>query len=124
VRITNAVKCLPPGNRPLPVEVRSCRPFLEAELDELWRPGLRRPRVVLALGAVAFRAVQAAARNLVVGEGGEAVSFAHGAEQALARRWWLLASYHPSRLNTQTGRLTAAAFDAVLAQARQRLDGP
>lgn len=119
VRLTNAVKCLPPGNRPLPAEVRACRPYLQAELAALWRPGVRRPRVVLALGAVAFRSVQAAARELLPEVAGP--PFAHGVEQPLADRLWLLASYHPSRLNTQTGRLTADAFDAVLKQAVARL---
>ena len=110
-RITNAVKCLPPGNRPLPDEVRRCNGFLLAELARVPAGG-----VVLALGAVAHGAVL---RALDLPP--RAAKFAHGADHALPGRRILLDSYHCSRYNTQTGRLTAAMFDRVFARARHLL---
>ncbi len=110
-RITNAVKCLPPQNRPKGEEVRNCRAYLAAELVEL-APG----SVVLALGGVAHKAVVAAL-------GGRQADhpFAHGAEHRLGALR-LLDSYHCSRYNTQTGRLTAEMFQAVFAHAMALLD--
>lgn len=113
-RITNAVRCLPPGNKPLPQEVRMCNAYLLQELDA--QP---RPRVILALGRIAHQAVlqalQLPAREY---------PFRHGACQAIPDGRWLLASYHCSRYNTQTRRLTPAMFQAVMAQARHLLDAP
>ena len=110
-RITNAVKCLPPQNRPKGEEVRNCRPFLAAELSRLAPDS-----VVLALGGVAHKAVVAAL-------GGRQADhpFAHGAEHRLGGLT-LLDSYHCSRYNTQTGRLTAEMFQAVFARAVAMLD--
>ena len=107
-RITNAVKCLPPGNKPLPDEIRRCNAFLVHELDRL-PPGA----VVVALGAVAHAAVLRAQ-----GERLSAFRFAHGAEHRLSCGFRLLDSYHCSRLNTNTGRLTPAMFRRVFARAR------
>jgi len=113
-RITNAVRCLPPGNRPLAGEVRRCSTYLRHELDELWRPRLRRPRCILALGRIAHDALaQALNRRLPAFEHGRAVPLAPGLLH--------LDTYHPSRQNTNTGRLTSAMLDAVLAQARSHL---
>ncbi len=107
-RITNAVKCLPPGNKPLPDEVRRCNRYL---LEELGR--LPAGAVVVALGVIAHGAVLRAL-------GGRASSFPfeHGAEHRLTGGLWLLDSYHCSRLNTNTGRLSAAMFGRVFARAR------
>jgi len=110
--ITAACRCAPPANRPAPDELDRCAPFLDRELAAL------RPRAVLALGAVAWRSVLEA-----VARAGAAVprprpAFAHGTELALEGGTTLLASYHVSRQNTQTGRLTPAMFDAVLRRAR------
>jgi uracil-DNA glycosylase family 4 len=110
-RITNAVKCLPPGNKPLPAEVRSCNAYLAAELAMLGTGG-----VVLALGRVAHGAV-ALALGLRVGE----IRFAHGAVHPLPGGRTLLDSYHCSRYNTQTRRLTPEMFAAVMARARELL---
>lgn len=110
-RVTNAVKCLPPGNRPLPEEVRRCNDYLAAELRRVPAGG-----VVLALGAVAHGAVLRA-----LGWPPRYAQFAHGAEHALPGRRVLLDSYHCSRYNTQTRRLTAPMFDRVLARARRLL---
>jgi uracil-DNA glycosylase family 4 len=107
-RITNAVKCLPPGNKPLPDEIRRCNRYL---LDELER--LPSDAVVVALGVIAHGAVLRAA-----GERASLFRFAHGAEHRLTGGLRLLDSYHCSRLNTNTGRLTAAMFGRVFARAR------
>ena len=110
-RITNAVRCVPPQNRPEPDEIAACRPFLAAELAAM--PQLR---AILALGAIAHHAVLAAA-----GLKRAAYSFAHGAEHELPGGVLLADSYHCSRLNTNTGRLTPAMFEAVIATLAQRL---
>jgi uracil-DNA glycosylase family 4 len=113
-RITNSVKCLPPQNKPLPAEIKECNRYLEAELAQ--SPEVR---VILALGAIAHGAVLRA-HGLRVGE----YRFAHGAEHALPGGRVLLDSYHCSRYNTQTRRLTAAMFEAVVGRAVALLDAP
>jgi uracil-DNA glycosylase len=105
--ITNAVRCVPPGNKPLPAEINICRQFLKAAIDSM--PNLR---TILALGKIAHDSVCTA---LSVSKREHA--FAHGASHALPQLT-LLSSYHCSRLNTNTGVLTAAMFEAVLAQAK------
>ncbi len=112
-RITNAVKCLPPANKPLPAEIRRCNPFLVAELE-----ALPTGAVIAALGTIAHAAVL---RALSVRQG--AARFAHGAEHALPGGRVLLDSYHCSRYNTQTRRLTPAMFDRIFARARHLLTG-
>lgn len=102
-RITNAVRCVPPENRPIPAEIDACRRFLR---DELAAPP---PRVVLCLGRIAHDSVLRAldlspARH----------PFAHGAVHRPPGAPALVASYHTSRYNVQTGRITAAMFDAVV----------
>jgi uracil-DNA glycosylase family 4 len=113
-RITNAVKCLPPGNKPTGIEVKTCNPFLHAELEALAEGG-----VVLALGLVAHNAVL---RALGLKQGSR--KFGHGAEYALPGGRRLIDSYHCSRYNTQTRRLTAEMFQAVVARARALVDNP
>jgi uracil-DNA glycosylase family 4 len=113
-RITNSVKCLPPQNKPLPVEVKECNRYLEAELAQS-----PQARVILALGAIAHNAVLRA-HGL---RGGE-YRFAHGAEHALSGGRVLLDSYHCSRYNTQTRRLTTSMFEAVIERAVAILDVP
>ena len=108
-RIVNAVKCAPPENKPTPDEIRRCGSFLRAELAKL-----RSARVYVALGRVAHDAVLAAnelPRSRFV--------FGHAREHALGEARHLIDSYHCSRYNTQTRRLTAAMFKAVLARARE-----
>jgi uracil-DNA glycosylase family 4 len=104
-RITNAVKCLPPGNKPLPAEVRACNAFLAADLRTVPGGG-----AVLALGRIAHDAVLRA-----LGLPAAHAAFAHGARHALPGRRALFDSYHCSRYNTNTRRLTPAMFDAVFA---------
>jgi uracil-DNA glycosylase family 4 len=106
-RITNAVKCLPPANKPLPQEIRCCNSYLQNELAAL--PSVR---VILALGRVAHEAVVQAC-----GLPRRAFVFAHGREHALGATRSLIDSYHCSRYNTQTRRLTPTMFKAVVAQA-------
>jgi uracil-DNA glycosylase family 4 len=106
--ILNAVKCLPPRNRPLPSEVATCRRFLDAQLAAL--PGAR---VLLALGQVAHDSVLRR-----YGLKRAAHKFAHAAEHALPDGRVLLDSYHCSRQNTNTGKLSPPMFAAVLARAK------
>lgn len=110
-RVTNAVRCLPPANKPTPAEVAECNGYLAAELAG---PGRA---VILALGAVAHGAVLQA-----LGLRPSSAPFGHGAEHALPGGRVLLDSYHCSRYNTQTGRLSAAMFARVVRRARALLD--
>jgi uracil-DNA glycosylase len=100
------VRCVPPGNRPLPEEVRTCGAYLRAEIAAM--PLLR---AILALGSVAHRAVLAAF-DTPPGR----YAFAHAALHYLPNGPLLADSYHCSRQNTNTGRLTPAMFDGVFAR--------
>ncbi len=103
-RVTNAVRCVPPGNLPKPQEIGTCNRFLAAEMAAM-------PRLasVLALGGVAH-----AAELRASGLRASHVRFQHGAVHTLPGRLHLADSYHVSRLNTNTGRLTTAMFEAVV----------
>jgi uracil-DNA glycosylase len=107
-RITNSVKCLPPANKPLPVEIKACNEYLRAELAQS-----PHARVFLALGAIAHAAVLRAC-DLPAKQ----FRFAHSAQHNLSGGRVLLDSYHCSRYNTQTRRLTTEMFEAVIAKAR------
>jgi len=110
--ITACVRCAPPGNRPTPQEIANCRPFLQRELALL-----PQVRVVIALGQIALDGYLATLR--AQGHAIPAARFGHGVRIELPNSLpHLIASYHPSRQNTQTGRLTEEMFDAVFAQAR------
>jgi uracil-DNA glycosylase family 4 len=112
VRISNAVRCVPPENKPLPVEINTCRPFLAAEISQM-----AKLRAILTLGQIAHHSVTVALslkRSLHL--------FAHGAAFQIShagRRIDLIASYHCSRYNTNTGVLTETMFDTVLAAAKK-----
>ena len=112
--ITAAGRCAPPGNKPTPAELDRCRPYLAAELRLLTRT-----RVVLALGRIGHEAWLRASGWWERLPARERPRFAHGAEARLADGITLLASFHPSRQNTQTGKLTLAMWRAVFARARQ-----
>ena len=116
-RLTNAVKCLPPGNRPLAMEIGNCREYLDGEISSLWRPTVRKARVLLALGRIAHDAIASVVRPAT------ALRFGHGARHRLQDRLWLIDSYHPSRQNVNTGRLTRQMLSDVFEVARQTLDG-
>jgi uracil-DNA glycosylase family 4 len=105
--ITNAVRCAPPGNKPETVEEANCRPFLEARLA-----ALPRLKVIVTLGDVSRRNVLRA-----LGLKASAGVAGHGSEFQ-AGRYTVLNSYHCSRLNTNTGRLTPEMFEAVFGRAR------
>jgi len=110
-RISNAVRCVPPENRPTPAEIAACRPFLAANIAEM-------PRLaaILALGRVAHDSVLAA-----LGARKAAAPFGHASRHALGGLA-LFSSYHCSRYNTSTGVLTPEMFDAVVAAVRAYLD--
>ena len=109
-RIVNSVKCVPPGNKPLPAEVRCCNAYLKAELATLTAA-----RVYLALGRIAHDAFLMAWGLKRAG-----FPFGHGREHALGEARWLIDSYHCSRYNTQTRRLTPEMFREVMARACRR----
>jgi uracil-DNA glycosylase len=111
-RITNAVKCLPPGNKPEPVEIRTCNRYLATELNA--SPEVK---VILALGLVAHKAVL-----MAQGLKQSALAFGHGKRHALPYGRVLIDSYHCSRYNTQTRRLTSADFQDVFRKIRKELD--
>lgn len=110
-RIANAVRCVPPANLPEPVEVRTCNSFLSSELQAM--PKLR---VVLALGVLAHAAVLKAC-----GIPPTRIRFRHGDIHTLPDGLWLADSYHVSRYNTNTGRLTEAMFTEVVSRIVERL---
>lgn len=110
-RISNAVKCVPPENKPLPAEIKECNRYLQAELKRL-----KQPSVLLALGTIAHNAALRALDERVAG-----YRFAHGAEHSLPNGHVLIDSYHCSRYNTNTRRLTTAMFHSVFEQAAQHL---
>ena len=114
-RITNAVKCLPPDNKPVGAEINTCNQFLSNEMDKVTADS-----VVLALGGIAHRAI-IKSQGLRQAE----YKFGHAAEHRMPGRFLLLDSYHCSRYNTNTRRLTAEMFDSVFARARELLpQGP
>ena len=115
--VTAAARCAPPGNRPTPLELEHCRPFLEQELELLGQL-----RVVVALGSIAQRAYLEAAGWWSVLAPRQRPGFTHGAEAALPDGRVLVTSYHPSRQNTQTGRLTRLMWTAIFARARALVD--
>lgn len=112
LRVTNAVRCVPPQNKPLPAEIAACNGFLRAELG-----GLKKLRAILVLGTIAHVAVLKA-----LGEKPSRFAFAHGAEHRLSGGSMLLDSYHCSRLNTNTGRLTTEMFEAVIRRLKEAID--
>jgi len=112
--ITAVVRCAPPGNKPLPEEIANCAPFLGEEVS-----ALRNLRVVVCLGKIAFDGfTQHLIRTGKIAARGK-LQFAHGAEYKLPDGATLLASYHPSLQNTNTGKLTEAMFLAIFRRARK-----
>jgi uracil-DNA glycosylase family 4 len=110
-RITNAVKCLPPDNKPVGAEINTCNSYLANELRLLPKNS-----VMLALGGIAHRAI---IRALSLRQAD--YPFGHAAEHELAEGLLLLDSYHCSRYNTNTRRLTDEMFRAVFARAKELL---
>ena len=112
-RITNSVKCLPPENKPTPLEIKICNRYLEAELEQS-----SDVRVIVALGAIAHGAVLRASK-----ERSSQFRFGHGAEHTLSAGRVMLDSYHCSRYNTQTRRLTTGMFETVIERAAALANG-
>ncbi len=115
--VTAAVRCAPPENKPTPAELRRCRPFLLEELALL-----RQVRVIVALGQIAFRVCLEAMEVRGIRPATPRPRFGHGLIVPLHDRLVLLASYHPSQQNTQTGRLTDTMFQRIFRIARRHLD--
>jgi uracil-DNA glycosylase len=115
--ITAAVRCAPPDNKPLPQELANCAPYLDREME-----GLKRLKVVVALGKIGFDAYlnYLQRRGLVTRK--RDYLFQHGASYKMADGKTLLASYHPSNQNTQTGKLTRAMFLRIFKDAARLAD--
>ena len=112
--ITAAVRCAPPGNKPLPSELANCSPFLDRELAIL-----KRVRVVVALGRIGFAAyLNYLKRNGTV-QSKAGYPFGHAKRYKMPNGVWLLASYHPSNQNTATGKLTVVMFESIFREARK-----
>lgn len=109
--ITNAVRCAPPANKPTPAEIKTCRPFLAARIA-----ALPRLRAIVALGRIAHDSTLAA-----LGVKAKDAPFAHGADHVLPGGLFLFDSYHCSRYNTNTGRLTELMFESVFEAVKRRL---
>jgi uracil-DNA glycosylase family 4 len=114
--ITAAARCAPPENKPSPTELRRCRPFLLEELALL-----QHVQVIVALGQIAHQACLQALEASGVGLPSPRPRFGHGQVACLQEGLVLLASYHPSQQNTQTGRLTDAMFQQIFQTARRYL---
>lgn len=112
-RITNAVRCLPPQNKPETKEIANCRPFLKGEFD-----GMPNLKIILALGLIAHKSVLAG-----FGLKQSAVPFIHGGMEEIVPGINLISSYHCSRYNTNTGRLTTAMFEDVFDKITDHLKG-
>ncbi|HQH58172.1 MAG: uracil-DNA glycosylase [Chloroflexi bacterium] len=115
--ITAVCRCAPPGNKPAPEEIRACQDWLQAEMD-----CLEKLQGIVVLGKIALEGVLAL--PMYAGLRRKELPFGYGAFYAPEGLPWLLCSYHPSRQNTQTGRLTAEMFDAIWQRARLQLRQP
>jgi uracil-DNA glycosylase family 4 len=115
--ITAVAHCAPPDNKPLPEEIANCREWLSTTID------LVKPKVLLALGGIAWRACLQEARRREW-HSGPMPKFGHAAKHPLGTDRWLLGSYHPSQQNTFTGKLTEPMLDAVFTEARRLIAQP
>jgi uracil-DNA glycosylase family 4 len=116
--ITAAVRCAPPANKPTPKELAACAPFLDREMA-----GLERVKVVVALGKIGFDAYLNYMKRRGLPASKQAYVFRHGASYRLPDGKVLLASYHPSNQNTQTGKLTREMFVKIFKEAARLADG-
>ena len=110
--ITNAVRCVPPENKPTPAEIRTCRTYLSARISAL--PGLR---AIVCLGRISHESTLSA-----LGAKRSAYPFRHGAQHCISDTLSVFDSYHCSRYNTNTGVLTPTMFRAVFADVQRFLD--
>ena len=116
--IGSVVRCAPPGDKPMPEEIRNCASHLTAEID-----ALRRVKVVVCLGKIAFDGYLAHLMNTGVLTSKRDYKFGHGAEYLLPNGLHLLASYHPSLRNTLTGKLNRPMFARIFVRARELAAG-
>ena len=119
VQITNAVKCLPPQNRPVANEINTCSSYLEREIKAMQRRSKGRPKAIICLGSVAYTAVQKLFRKVPQ----RFATFTHGANTLIKEDLLILGSYHPSRLNVNTGRMNLGMLQQVLGQAKAFVQG-
>lgn len=110
--ITAAVRCVPPGNKPTPAEIATCAPFLDREID-----GLTQVKVVVALGRIGFDAYLNYLKRRGLVQGKKEYAFRHGAVYRVPDGKILLASYHPSNQNTNTGKLNEKMFTEIFRKA-------
>ena len=115
--ITAVLRCVPPDNKPLPQEVINCRGYLQQELEFA-----SRKRVIVALGQIAFTNLLRTWRGMGGSLGDIKPEFRHGGEWEIPGGIALIASYHPSQQNTQTGKLTRAMFHQIFRRARNIID--
>jgi uracil-DNA glycosylase family 4 len=115
--ITAAARCAPPDNKPLPEELANCAPYLEREIE-----GLTNVKVIVALGKIGFDAYLNYLKRRGLLKTRALYPFAHGAHYKMPDGKLLLASYHPSNQNTQTGKLTRQMFTDIFKQARRLAD--
>jgi len=116
--ITAAARCAPPDNKPLPEELANCAPYLDREIE-----GLKKLNVVVALGKIGFDAYLNHLKRKGLLESKAPYAFAHGAKYNLPDGKTLLASYHPSNQNTQTGKLTRPMFVKIFKEAARLAGG-
>lgn len=116
VYIGAAARCAPPGNKPAPQEFANCFPYLTREFELL-----KNTRVLIGLGAIGFQAILRVLKAHDIAMPGPRPKFAHNALYRIDR-YTVIGTYHPSRQNTNTGRLTAPMFDAVFDRARRVLE--
>jgi uracil-DNA glycosylase family 4 len=119
VFVSAAVRCAPPGNKPLPGEIANCSEYLDREWDLL-----SDARVILALGKIGWDAAVTLAKRHGCEFPDGKVAFGHGAEMRLNDKRRLIGSYHVSQQNTFTGKLTPGMFDAVLRRAQKQIEPP
>lgn len=115
--VTCVVKCAPPANKPLPIEMTRCAPFIQSELKSM-----KQARVWLVLGQIALNGLWPHLREKMKLDSAKP-KFSHGGEFALPDGATLLMSYHPSQQNTFTGRLTEPMFDSIFTRARELIAG-
>jgi uracil-DNA glycosylase len=115
--ITAAARCVPPGNKPLPQELTNCAPYLACELD-----GLKQLKVIVALGKIGFDAYLNFLKGRGVLKSKKEFIFRHGVRYKMPDGRTLLASYHPSNQNTQTGKLTHMMFLRIFKEAAKLAD--
>ncbi len=116
VRMTNVLKCWPPGNSPKTDELARCGQLLAQELALFWHSGVRQPRGILCLGRIAYERTRMALRPLLPAAAQIDPKFVHGEYQWPSKTLKLIASYHPSAQNVNTGRLNPTMLEAAIKQ--------